>query len=172
MAAPTNTAWPDERIDRLRALIGEGLSVSQIAAALGDVSRNAVIGRMNRTGIKSQHKDPRSRHGIPSPRRRHRKSAGNTALRINGKADRPPLEPMQANLSLDAFNAAIPEDQPVTLMELQTWHCRWPLFDGAERSGLYCGDPNADLIEGRPYCKFHTSHAFKGFGKTPYVPNH
>jgi GcrA cell cycle regulator len=47
-------AWTDERIDRLRTLWENGLTASQIAEDLGGVSRNAVIGKAHRLGLKSR----------------------------------------------------------------------------------------------------------------------
>ena len=44
--------WTDEAIDTLRRLALEGRSASSIAAALGAPSRNAVIGKANRIGVK------------------------------------------------------------------------------------------------------------------------
>ena len=40
--------WTDERVEKLKKLWAEGLSASQIAAQLGGVSRNAVIGKVHR----------------------------------------------------------------------------------------------------------------------------
>ena len=40
--------WTDERVEQLKKLWTEGLSASQIAAQLGGVSRNAVIGKVHR----------------------------------------------------------------------------------------------------------------------------
>src|SRR5690606_14648108 len=40
--------WTEERVELLRKLWAEGLSASQIAAQLGGVSRNAVIGKVHR----------------------------------------------------------------------------------------------------------------------------
>ena len=40
--------WTDERVELLRKLWSEGLSASQIAAQLGGVTRNAVIGKVHR----------------------------------------------------------------------------------------------------------------------------
>ena len=42
--------WTSERVEELKTFIGAGLSCSQIAARIG-VSRNAVIGKMNRLGL-------------------------------------------------------------------------------------------------------------------------
>ncbi|WOE73864.1 GcrA family cell cycle regulator [Alterisphingorhabdus coralli] len=47
-------AWTDERIDKLKALWEKGNTASQIAEELGGVSRNAVIGKAHRLGLKSR----------------------------------------------------------------------------------------------------------------------
>lgn len=47
-------SWTDERIDNLRAMWEKGLTASQIAEELGGVSRNAVIGKAHRLGLKSR----------------------------------------------------------------------------------------------------------------------
>src|SRR5271166_5015984 len=44
--------WTDEAVETLRKLAREGLSASGIAAALGAESRNAVIGKASRIGVK------------------------------------------------------------------------------------------------------------------------
>ena len=47
-------AWTDERIDALKGMWEKGLTASQIAEELGGVSRNAVIGKAHRLGLKSR----------------------------------------------------------------------------------------------------------------------
>lgn len=47
-------SWTDERINDLKAMWEKGLTASQIAEALGGVSRNAVIGKAHRLGLKSR----------------------------------------------------------------------------------------------------------------------
>ena len=47
-------SWTDERIETLRKLWETGLTASQIADELGGVSRNAVIGKAHRLGLKSR----------------------------------------------------------------------------------------------------------------------
>jgi len=54
--------WTEERVAMLKRLWEDGRSASQIAEAMGDVSRNAVIGKAHRLGLK----------GRPSPIRRER----------------------------------------------------------------------------------------------------
>lgn len=47
-------SWTDQRIDQLKTLWEKGLTASQIADELGGVSRNAVIGKAHRLGLKSR----------------------------------------------------------------------------------------------------------------------
>ncbi|WP_332818579.1 GcrA family cell cycle regulator [Sphingopyxis sp.] len=47
-------SWTDERIESLRNMWEKGLTASQIADELGGVSRNAVIGKAHRLGLKSR----------------------------------------------------------------------------------------------------------------------
>lgn len=47
-------SWTDERIDTLKKMWEGGQTASQIAEALGGVSRNAVIGKAHRLGLQSR----------------------------------------------------------------------------------------------------------------------
>ena len=47
-------SWTDDRIETLRTMWEKGMTASQIAEALGDVSRNAVIGKAHRLGLQSR----------------------------------------------------------------------------------------------------------------------
>ena len=60
-------AWTDDRVEILKKLWAEGLSASQIARELGDVTRNAVIGKVHRLGLAG-----RASPTKPKSRLRHR----------------------------------------------------------------------------------------------------
>ena len=49
-------AWTEERVELLKKLWSDGLSASQIAAELGNVTRNAVIGKVHRLGLSGRAK--------------------------------------------------------------------------------------------------------------------
>jgi len=51
-------SWTEERTETLTKLAAKGDSASQIAAQLGGVSRNAVIGKAHRMGISLSGKPP------------------------------------------------------------------------------------------------------------------
>lgn len=57
--------WSEQRVEMLKSLWLKGRTASQIAEDLGDVTRNAVIGKVHRLGLKSR----------PSPIRRDRAPA-------------------------------------------------------------------------------------------------
>src|SRR6188508_2837178 len=50
-------SWTDERVELLKKLWADGLSASQIATELGNVTRNAVIGKVHRLGLSGRAKD-------------------------------------------------------------------------------------------------------------------
>ena len=59
--------WTDERIDRLKSMWEKGLTASQIADELGGVSRNAVIGKAHRLGLKSRPSPVKANEGEAKP---------------------------------------------------------------------------------------------------------
>lgn len=61
--------WTDERVELLKKLWAEGFSASQIAAQLGGVTRNAVIGKAHRLKLSGRTKaQPRLRKaGLAAP---------------------------------------------------------------------------------------------------------
>ena len=54
----TVLTWSDDRVEQLKKLWEAGLSASQIAAELGNVTRNAVIGKVHRLGLSGRAKSP------------------------------------------------------------------------------------------------------------------
>src|SRR5258708_28292459 len=67
----TVLTWTDDRVEQLKKLWESGLSASQIAAELGNVTRNAVIGKVHRLGLSGRAKSPPS----AAPRQRQTRPA-------------------------------------------------------------------------------------------------
>jgi GcrA cell cycle regulator len=79
-------SWTDERIDRLKTMWENGLTASQIADELGGVSRNAVIGKAHRLGLKSR----------PSPVKANDVDAKPVAAKPKAKVAEKPAAPRAA----------------------------------------------------------------------------
>lgn len=148
--------WTDERIDLLKRLWADGKTASGIAAALGDISRSAVLGKIFRLRLdisaggesaEAQAK-PRihdragkstrpMRHGAPSRRRRGAKQTSS------------PEKPRAAGRKTRK-----------TLLELTNDCCRWPHGRPGKENFFFCGAPGADLEAGIPYCARHMQRAY------------
>jgi GcrA cell cycle regulator len=160
-------SWTDERIELLKKLWTDGLSASQIAGELGQVTRNAVIGKVHRLGLAG-----RAKASAPSVARPVRKAApvrvggggvarpamrGNTALKIIAMPHDEPYAAMVEELDEDVV---IPMSQRVTIMELREGLCKWPMGDPASPEFRYCG-AQGDVNSSGPYCTYHSRVAYQ-----------
>ena len=144
------SVWTELRIATLKELWATGASAGQIAAELGEVSRNSVLGKVHRLKLakRVQVSLPRAERG---PRR--------------FREDQPmPVQYFQH--VMDWLDHIYPElGQPVSqgcaLMDLTNHTCRWPLWNDAKPEHLYCGAPGADLENKIPYCQRHSRMAYQ-----------
>ena len=151
-------SWTDERVEVLTRLWAEGHSASQIAAELGGITRNAVIGKVHRLGLSGRAKSPSS--AAPRPRKPRGSShmlrvsrpamRGNTALAHAYELD---MEP-QAEL----VDNVIPLGQRRSLLELTEETCRWPIGDPGTPDFFFCGGAT---ITSLPYCAYHSRVAYQ-----------
>lgn len=159
--------WTDERVELLRKLWSEGLSASQIAAQLGGVSRNAVIGKVHRLKLSSR--------GRAAPPQARQKKAKTTAPKA-GKPAAAPSRPSPQTVGATALKVeydAVPAVRPATrpdngivvpisrrlkLIELSEKTCKWPNGDPLSEEFHFCGN---DPAETGPYCGYHARLAFQ-----------
>lgn len=154
----TTMTWTDERVESLKKLWADGLSASQIAAQLGNITRNAVIGKVHRLGLSGRAKSPSS--AAPRPRKPRSAShmmrisrpsmRGNTAL---AHAYDMELEPEPV-----PYDNVIPIGQRRTLLELNEDTCRWPIGDPGSAEFFFCG---GNSIASLPYCAYHSRVAYQ-----------
>lgn len=149
--------WSDERVELLKKLWADGLSASQIAAELGGITRNAVIGKVHRLGLSGRAKSPSS--SSPRPRKARQthmmrvprpSMRGNTALAYDYDLDVEPEPELIENI--------IPIGQRRTLLELNEDTCRWPIGDPATQDFFFCG---GKPITSLPYCSYHSRVAYQ-----------
>lgn len=153
--------WNDERVEQLKKLWADGLSASQIAAQLGEVTRNAVIGKVHRLGLATRASSNRTnssrlRLRQAQPRRavqRQRVSpVGNTAFR----------QMLESDLSHGSVPVVeeieIPLAERKTLQQLTEGMCRWPIGDPQQADFHFCG---RNKVTGLPYCEHHARRAYQ-----------
>lgn len=146
--------WSPEKIERLKVMVSENLSASQMATKLG-VSRNSVIGKLSRLGLSSNYMKARK----PSPPRQPR-------LRRH-KLTRLMQAPLRTPLEFDAITSALdrphevidlPHDESsfaVMFIERRNGACAYPLWDNSAvniEDKFVCGAP----ANGSSYCSRHT----------------
>jgi GcrA cell cycle regulator len=152
-----NMSWDENRIEQLRKLWADGLSASQIAAELGGVTRNAVIGKVHRLGLSGRAKAksaavvrPRVKAAAKPQRIQTIVSRGNLAV----------VEVVEARAEMVPMREAvvIPMSRRISIMELREGVCRWPMGDPLQADFVYCG---ADCGVGKTYCEAHARIAFQ-----------
>ncbi|MBT1155813.1 GcrA family cell cycle regulator [Aminobacter anthyllidis] len=161
--------WTDERVELLRKLWSEGLSASQIAAQLGGVSRNAVIGKVHRLKLSSrgrataaparQKKTTQATTATKSVQRTVTAtrtvtaSIGATALQAQFE-----VEPVARHYIRPVENVVVPISRRLQLVQLSERTCKWPNGDPLSEEFSFCGN---EAGESGPYCGYHSKIAFQ-----------
>src|SRR5437660_10471371 len=109
----TVMTWTDDRVEQLKKLWEAGLSASQIAAEPGNVTRNAVIGKVHRLGLSGRAKSPSS-----APPRQRKARPAQHMIRVAPPASRgsPALaHPFEVEWEADplAYDHVVPRSQPL-----------------------------------------------------------
>ncbi|NTJ41283.1 GcrA cell cycle regulator [Agrobacterium larrymoorei] len=170
--------WTDERVEKLKRLWAEGLSASQIAAQLGGVSRNAVIGKVHRLNLPGRAKAGGTvATSRPAVKRPAPAVAATRTQAFNSNARVAPSRPAQTRTAgavalkdefeIDsaevleyrpASNMSLPTSLRLTLTELTERTCKWPVGDPLKDDFHFCG---CEAAESSPYCKFHAKMAYQ-----------
>ena len=145
--------WTDERVELLKKLWADGLSASQIAAELGGITRNAVIGKVHRLGLSGRAKSPSS----ATPRPRKPRASG--MLRVSRPAVRGNTAlAYDYDVEPEPELVEIPIEQRKTLLQLNEHTCRWPIGDPGSTEFFFCGGDTANEL---PYCAYHSRVAYQ-----------
>ena len=137
-------SWTPEKISKLKELWGKGNTAAQIASIIGEVTRNAVIGKAYRLKLteKSFSKNINSKQisqnleNAPQPEKKTRRSKFKSLLLDKN------FEP----------------ENPKSLEELDDEICRWPIGHPDEPHFYFCGRKS---MKDFSYCKLHVLYAFQ-----------
>jgi GcrA cell cycle regulator len=156
--------WTDERVELLKKLWSDGLSASQIAAELGNVTRNAVIGKVHRLGLSGRAKD-KAASTPQRPRKASRAPSAPAPITPVSRSNvviaplpHPAALEEKGTEVLADEDMAIPMSERVTIMDLRESMCRWPMGDPTKPEFRFCG---ARSITGLPYCNHHARIAYQ-----------
>lgn len=167
--------WTQDRIDLASRLWLSGVSAKRIAEELGGLTRNAVMGKIDRLGLLraprgnlaqpapspsvGRGKPPES---IPAPARAETRAVARPRAE---KVVKEPHAKAPAQAAAPAAVVAIPASpkppagpgEPVQIMDLRDYMCKWPLGDPSSESFRYCGHRKHG---GAPYCEAHVKLAY------------
>lgn len=145
--------WTDAKDETLKAHLANGESASFIGKAMG-VTRNAIIGRSHRLGIRKI----RRVAGPRPPRRRSKAPQSNPVATTQRLRVKPFMAGPQV-VTHAVYEGAAYEAPATrkTLLELTERDCRWPCGDPGTESFFFCGAPQVD---GKPYCPTHCAIAY------------
>lgn len=146
-------SWTDERVELLKKLWSDGLSASQIAAELGGITRNAVIGKVHRLGLSGRAKSA----STAAPRQRKARSSAHMLRMprgsIRGNTALAHAYDYEVEATPELIENIIPIGQRRTLLELTEQTCRWPIGDPGTSEFFFCG---GNALTGLPYCAYHS----------------
>ena len=142
-------SWTEEKVAKLKELWSKGHTASQIAEALGDTTRNAVIGKAHRLNLSAK---------IKTRTATSNKNFENSLEEKNTKNKR---------LRKSKFKSLIIEkdfepENPKQLEELDENSCKWPIGHPNEKSFYFCGRSS---LKDFSYCKLHLLYAYQPKGK-------
>jgi GcrA cell cycle regulator len=160
-------AWKNPaNVDLVKKLWAEGLSASSIAARIGGVSRNAVIGKVHRLGLEGRATAVRS----PVRRITQRPKASCETVSSwlkpkHGRSEtalqaliRKRTKGAECECAPDATDLVVPAEKRKGLQGLDACSCRWPIGDPTTPEFHFC---HHNHMPGLPYCEFHTMRAFQ-----------
>lgn len=148
--------WSSEEDEKIKKWRGEGLSCTVMAARLGNGrSRNAVIGRLARLGLRYDRPNSVNRR-VP----RHRPSVQREAR----SAPPRPRAPIFSAMPMPADRVVRPVGAPrVTVENAEPHHCRFVHGDPVlqPNTWTFCGEPKA-AVGVTSFCEAHHMLAYAG----------
>lgn len=151
-------AWQPEEDEQLRELASEGVMFTRIGAILGR-SRKAVSARAKLIGVQNLSKT------IGMSRKEKERKIANTATSTWGR--KAVIARAIALGELEPYEATDLPPEPnrpvISLQNLHSHHCRWPIGDPGSSDFGFCGESIRD--DSVPYCTHHCRIAYVPINK-------
>ena len=137
-------SWTEEKVEKLKELWGKK-TASEISQIIGNVSRNAVIGKAHRLNLSLKF---RSKKNLPGNFIKSKNPVEKQNLRKDRKSKFKSL----------IIDKNFEPENPKTLEELDESTCKWPIGHPNEKNFYFCGRTS---LKDFSYCKLHLLYAFQ-----------
>ena len=141
-------SWDDEKVEKLKELWGKK-TASEIAQIIGNVSRNAIIGKAHRLNL--------------SIKLRSNKNVKNNYIKPKDNSEKQLLrKSKKSKFKSLIIDKNFEPENPKTLEELDENTCKWPIGHPNEINFYFCGRTS---LKDFSYCKLHLLYAYQPKGK-------
>ena len=176
-----STGWDSIMLKKLKALVGRGLSTSEMGKKLG-MSKNAVVGKLNRMGWNSGTAEESAKKSSKTKSNSKKATVAETKSTTKKSAAKKPVakkvvkESKKTTKTVKEVTVAKPiktaskkTKKDLALHELLIQHalqlaslkpnqCRWPIGDPDSENFHFCGET---VCSGKPYCYEHCRQAYQ-----------
>lgn len=158
--------WDEKRTETLKRMVAAGWSAQLIANALGDTTRNAVIGKVRRMKLVLKNLQVVQRKAADAPPTPKPSQTAVKADRFVLRSEATPTAPIPQNAPAPIQKPAndhlvlAPKGRAISIFDLQSHHCRWPFEKILNGPIVYCGH---NRCEPHPYCAGHARIAYRAF---------
>ena len=138
-------SWNEQKVAKLKELWGTH-TAAEISKIIGDVTRNAIIGKANRLNLSSKIK---TRSVSSNQNFQNTDNGNNDSTQKRGKKSRFQSLVIEKNFE--------PEN-PKQLEELTEDICKYPINDPTDKNFYFCGRSS---LKDFSYCKLHLLYSYQ-----------
>tara|TARA_B100000795_G_C22748454_1_gene418328 strand:- start:764 stop:1261 length:498 start_codon:yes stop_codon:yes gene_type:complete len=138
-------SWNEQKVAKLKELWGTH-TAAEISKIIGDVTRNAIIGKANRLNLSSKIK---TRSVSSNQNFQNTDNENNNSTQKRGKKSRFQSLVIEKNFE--------PEN-PKQLEELTEDICKYPINDPTDKNFYFCGRSS---LKDFSYCKLHLLYSYQ-----------
>ncbi|MBR1544872.1 MAG: hypothetical protein IJ638_02940 [Alphaproteobacteria bacterium] len=164
--------WTDKKIEKLKALWEKGVPTAEIGKRL-DFSKNAIVGKVHRLGLSNRNSPIKTssinigkvKKSTPKPEEQVSKSVKSTKVTEPKKTQENVEVKEKIQQKTESQKSQNPQPskvkkvavEGVTLSELTSDRCCWPIDDVNSDNFHFCG---RKVFKNKPYCLEHCAMAY------------
>ena len=166
------SAWTDKKIEKLKVLWDKGVPTAEIGKKLG-FSKNAIVGKVHRLGLSNRNspiktasvkskkevvkKTPASKVSKPESLDKTSVNNKDSVLKKEIKEKEIIIKNESPKTTTTTSKSKKNEDVGVSIYELSSDRCCWPIDDPNSDDFRFCGKK---VFKNKPYCLEHCALAY------------